>query len=102
MEYHIPTRGLIGFRSAFLTATRVKGHEYPFPGYEPWYGDISSTRTGVLVAAKDGMAVAYGLNNTQKRGQTFIEPGTTVYEGMIVGLYPKVRTWTLMSARKRN
>ncbi len=87
MEFHIPTRGLIGFRSAFLTATRGKGvMNTLFLQYEPWYGDITSTRSGVLVAAKDGMSVAYGLNNTQKRGLTFIEPGTTVYEGMIVGL----------------
>ncbi len=92
MEFHIPTRGLIGFRSAFLTATRGKGvMNTLFLEYQLWYGDIASTRSGVLVAAKDGLAVTYGLNNTQKRGLTFIEPGTTVYEGMIVGLNARGR-----------
>ncbi len=57
-----------------------------FLGYEPWLGEISSTRSGVLVAAEDGKAVTYGLNNAQERGITFIEPGTPVYEGMIVGM----------------
>ena len=87
MEYHIPTRGLIGFRSDFMTITRGEGLiNTRFIGYEPLGGDISSTRNGVLVASKDGVAVTYGLNNAQGRGLTFIDPGTFVYEGMIVGL----------------
>jgi len=87
MEFRIPTKGLIGFRSAFLTATRGEGvMNSVFVGYEPWSGDISSTRSGsVLVASETGVAVTYGLNNAQERGITFIEPGTPVYEGMIVG-----------------
>ena len=57
-----------------------------FMGYELWYGDIVSTRSGMLVASENGIAVTYGLNNAQGRGITFIEPGTPVYEGMIVGM----------------
>lgn len=90
MEYRIPTRGLIGFRSAFLTATRGEGvMNTLFLGYEPWAGEISSMRNGALVAAETGVAVTYGLNNAQERGITFIEPGTEVYEGMIVGLHSR-------------
>jgi len=57
-----------------------------FLGYEPWQGEVTSTRTGVLVASELGEAITYGLNNAQGRGITFIEPGTLVYEGMIVGM----------------
>jgi len=87
IEFHIPTKGLIGFRSAFLTATRGEGiMNTIFLRYEACRGDIVSTRTGVLVASEPGTAITYGLNNAQGRGITFIEPGTPVYEGMIVGL----------------
>ena len=87
LEFHIPTKGLIGFRSAFLTATRGEGiMNTNFLGYEAWHGDITSTRSGTLVASEQGIAVTYGLNNAQGRGLTFIEPGTLVYEGMIVGM----------------
>jgi GTP-binding protein len=87
MEYRIPTKGLIGFRSAFLTATRGEGvMNSNFIEYQPWAGEIESTRSGsVLVAAETGEAVTYGLNVAQERGLTFIEPGTPVYEGMIIG-----------------
>jgi len=87
MEYRIPTRGLIGFRSEFLTATRGDGvMNTMFLGYEPWHGEMVSARNGVLVAAETGTAVTYGLNVAQGRGTTFIKPGTAVYEGMIIGL----------------
>ena len=87
LEYHIPTTGLIGFRSAFLTATRGEGiMNTGFLGYEPWRGEVASTRSGVLVASEPGKAITYGLNKAQGRGLTFIEPGTLVYEGMIVGI----------------
>ncbi len=87
LEYHIPTRGLIGFRSQFLTATRGEGTMTSvFLGYEPWQGEMGGQRNGVLVADQTGVAVTYGLANAQERGITFIEPGTEVYEGMIVGL----------------
>jgi GTP-binding protein len=87
MEFRIPTKGLIGFRSAFLTATRGEGvMNSLFIGYEPWSGEINPTRSGsVMVASETGEAVTYGLNNAQQRGVPFIEPGTQVYEGMIIG-----------------
>jgi len=87
LEFRVPTKGLIGFRSAFLTATRGEDiMNTTFLGYEAWHGDIASTRNGALVASEQGIAATYGLNNAQGRGLTFIEPSTPVYEGMIVGL----------------
>jgi GTP-binding protein len=87
LVFHVPTKGLIGFRNAFTTATRGESIiNTTFLGYEPYHGDIISTRNGVLVASEQGIAVTYGLNNAQGRGFTFIEPGTPVYEGMIIGL----------------
>lgn len=87
MEFRIPTRGIIGFTSAFITATRGEAvMNTLILGYEPWYGEITPDRDGALVAAANGVAVTYGLNHAQGRGITFIEPGTHVYEGMIVGL----------------
>jgi GTP-binding protein len=87
IEYKIPTKGLIGFRSAFLTATKGEGvMNSIFIGFQPWAGEISNTRSGaVLVASESGMSVTYGLNNAQERGMLYIEAGTQVYEGMIVG-----------------
>jgi GTP-binding protein len=87
LEYHIPTRGLIGFRNAFLTLTQGNGAMSSILiSYEPWMGKIGTTRMGALMASEQGVAVTYGLNNAQQRGDTFIEPGTPVYEGMIIGL----------------
>jgi len=90
MEFRIPTKGLIGFRGAFLTATRGSGiMNTTFLGYYPWKHELVSIRSGVLVASETGIALTYGLNNAQGRGQTFIEPNTEVYEGMIIGQTPK-------------
>ncbi len=87
LEYTIPTRGLIGFRNAFLTGTRGNGTlSSILLGYEPWHGAMSTGRNGALLASESGTAVSFGLANAQDRGITFIEPGTPVYEGMIVGL----------------
>jgi len=87
LEFAIPTRGLIGFRSAFLTATRGNGTlSSLLLGYEPWYGPMEGDRNGVLVASEDGAALSFGLARAQERGSLFIEPGVAVYEGMIVGL----------------
>jgi GTP-binding protein len=78
---------LIGFRSAFLTLTKGNGAmSSMLIDFEPWMGKIGTMRMGALVASEQGTAVSYGLNNAQQRGDTFIEPGTQVYEGMIVGL----------------
>ena len=86
MEYKIPTRGLIGFNSFFLRTTRGHGTQSSiFTSYEPMEGEIKSRRGGALVASEAGVAVTYGLLNAQGRGDTFIDPGVWVYEGMIVG-----------------
>ena len=88
MEYKIPTRGLIGFNSFFLRTTRGDGTQSSvFTSYEPMEGEIKSRRGGALVASEGGIAVTYGLLNAQGRGDTFIDPGTPVYEGMIVGTH---------------
>jgi GTP-binding protein len=90
LEFAIPTRGLIGLRNAFLTATKGNGvMASRLIGYEPWHGPIASTRSGPLVATETGTALAHGLANAQERGVTFVEPGTEVYEGMIVGQQPR-------------
>jgi len=87
LEFHVPTKGLLGFRSAFLTASRGEGTMNTlFLGYEPWHGEIASNRNGVLVASEQGTAVTFGIRVAEGRGLTMIEPGMQVYEGMIVGL----------------
>jgi GTP-binding protein len=86
LEFRIPSRGLIGFRSQFLTDTRGTGiFNHLFAGWEPWHGPIPARATGALVADRPGPATAYALANLQERGEMFLEPGTQVYEGMIVG-----------------
>ena len=86
LEYKIPTRGLIGFNSFFLRTCRGDGVKSSiFTSYEPMEGEVKSQPGGVLVASERGTAVTYGLLNAQGRGETFIDPGTDVYEGMIVG-----------------
>ena len=86
LEFRIPTRGLIGFRSQFLTDTRGTGiMNHLFEGWEPWHGAIAGRPTGALVADRAGKATAFAIYNLQERGEIFIEPGTQVYEGMIIG-----------------
>ena len=88
MEYKIPTRGLIGFNAFFLRTTRGDGVKSSmFTSYELMQGEIKSQRSGALVASEGGVAVTYGLLNAQGRGDTFIDPGTRVYEGMVVGCH---------------
>ncbi len=86
LEFRIPTRGLIGFRSQFLTDTRGTGIlHHLFAGWEPWHGPIAGRPTGALVADRAGRATAYAISNLQERGEIFIPVGTEVYEGMIIG-----------------
>ena len=86
MEYLVPARGLIGFRTEFLTETRGTGLlHHVFDGYEPWVGELRTRPTGSLVADRHGPVTAYALFNLQERGTLFVAPGTEVYEGMIVG-----------------
>jgi len=86
LEFSIPTRGLIGYRSQFLTDTKGNGIiNTIFDGYQPYKGDIETRNQGSLVAFEDGVAVAYGLFNAQDRGTLFVDPGQKVYQGMVVG-----------------
>ncbi len=86
LEFRIPARGLIGFRSQFLTDTKGTGIlNHLFAGWEPWHGGIASRVNGVLVADRTGVATSFAIWNLQERGEIFIDPQTQVYEGMIVG-----------------
>ena len=86
MEYLVPARGLIGFRTEFLTETRGTGLlHHVHEGYEPWAGDIRTRPSGSLVADRRGATTGFALANLQDRGTMFVGPGTQVYEGMIVG-----------------
>ncbi len=86
MEYLVPARGLIGFRTEFLTETRGTGLlHHVFDRYEPWHGDLRTRPTGSLVADRRGPTTGFALANLQERGTLFVGPGTEVYEGMIIG-----------------
>ncbi|WP_433207895.1 translational GTPase TypA [Dactylosporangium sp. CS-047395] len=86
MEWLVPARGLIGFRTEFLTDTRGTGIlHHVFESYEPWYGELRTRATGSLVADRSGVATPFAMMNLQERGSMFVEPTTEVYEGMIVG-----------------
>ncbi len=86
MEFVVPARGLIGFRTEFLTETRGTGIvHHVFESYEPWFGDLRTRATGSLVADRAGVATPFAMFNLQERGAMFVEPTTEVYEGMIVG-----------------
>ncbi|PHX75908.1 MAG: translational GTPase TypA [Actinobacteria bacterium] len=86
MDYRVPSRGLIGFRTEFLTETRGTGLlHHVFDGYEAWHGELRTRPTGSLVADRRGAVTSYALFSLQERGIIFVQPGTEVYEGMIVG-----------------
>ena len=86
LDFTVPARGLIGFRTQFLTETRGTGiAHHVFDGFEPWFGDMRARPSGSLVADRTGTATAYAMFSLQERGSLFVEPGTEVYEGMIVG-----------------
>jgi GTP-binding protein len=86
LEFRLPARGLIGFRTEFLTDTRGTGLlHHVFERWEPWAGDMRLRPTGSLVADRSGKTASFALFNLQERGTMFVEPGEDVYEGMIVG-----------------
>ena len=86
LDFVVPSRGLIGFRTQFLSDTRGTGiAHHVFEGYEPWSGDLRTRPSGSLVADRSGNAAAYAMFSLQERGSLFVSPGTEVYEGMIVG-----------------
>jgi len=90
MDFVVPSRGLIGFHTAFLTETRGTGVlHHVFEGYEPWFGELRARPTGSLVADRSGVSSAYALLSLQERGALFVGPGVDVYEGMVVGENPR-------------
>ena len=103
IDYSIPARCLMGYRSTFMTATRGEGIiNSVYNGYEPYKGDITLRWTGSLVASETGETTSYGLYNTQERGNMFIGPATPVYEGMIVGESPKVGDIAVNPCKKKH
>ena len=103
LEFRIPSRGLLGYRTEFLTDTKGNGiMNSVISGFEPFAGDIETRSQGVLVAFETGTAVTYGLFNAQDRGALFIGAGTPVYEGMIVGVNPKPEDITVNVCKKKH
>ncbi len=91
VEYLVPARGLIGFRTEFLTETRGTGIlHHVFEGYEPWQGEIRTRKNGSLVADRLGQTTGFAIVNLQERGELFVGPGADVYEGMIVGVNSRI------------
>ena len=102
LQFRLPTRGLIGFRSFFLRATRGNGQmNTEFIGMEPVTGALKNARSGAVVSTERGIAVTYGLQNAQERGETFVEPQTPVYQGMIVGRHNRERDMDLNVCKER-
>lgn len=103
LEFRVPSRGIIGYRSEFLTDTNGKGIlNQVFDSYEPYKGDIVQRRHGSLVAHETGVSTGYGLFAAQDRGRLFIGPGVDVYEGMVVGLTPKAEDITVNVCKKKH
>lgn len=103
LEFLIPSRGLFGYKSEFLTDTKGEGiMNSVFSGYQAYKGDIMRRNTGSLVSHETGEAVTYGLYNAQERGSLFIDPGTPVYEGMVVGASPKAEDLVVNVCKKKH
>lgn len=103
LEFIVPTRGLIGFNSQFLTATNGKGvMYYSFHGYGPHRGEIGSRISGALVAWEEGAATSYAISSIQERGTLFVGPGTEVYEGMVVGINSRPGDMDVNIAKKKH
>ncbi|NLD46017.1 MAG: translational GTPase TypA [Clostridiaceae bacterium] len=103
LEFKIPARGLIGYRSEFLTDTKGNGiMNHIFNGFEPYKGDIAGRQRGSMIAWENGEAVTYGLYNAQERGSLFIAPGVKVYEGMIVGENSRVEDIVVNVCKKKH
>ena len=103
LEFRVPSRGIIGYRSEFLTDTNGKGViNQLFDGYEPYKGEINQRYHGSLVAHETGVSTGYGLFAAQDRGKLFIGPGVEVYEGMVVGSTPKAEDITVNVCKKKH
>jgi GTP-binding protein len=103
LEYLVPARGLIGFRTEFLTETRGTGIMHAlFEAYEPWHGDIRTRQSGSLVADRPGETVAFSLLRLQERGELFVAPGEQVYEGMVIGENARSDDLDVNAVREKN
>jgi GTP-binding protein len=103
MDYVVPARGLIGFRTEFLTETRGSGIlHHVFEGYEPWFGELRIRASGSLVSDRAGAVTAFALAGLQERGTMFVEPGTEVYEGMIVGEHTRAEDLDVNAVREKH
>ncbi len=103
IEFNIPARGLMGYRSEFLTDTNGNGiMNHVFNGYEPFKGEMPSRGTGSLIAHETGETTSYGLFSAQERGRLFVGPGIQVYEGMVVGQSPKAEDITVNVCKKKH
>lgn len=103
VEFSVPARGLIGYRSEFLTDTKGNGvMNHLFEGYEPYKGEIASRQRGAMAAWQTGEAVTYGLYNAQERGELFIDAGTPVYEGMVVGVNARKEDIVINVCKKKH
>ena len=103
LEFHIPSRGLIGFRGEFLTSTKGTGIlNTTFDGYAPYKGDFQYRKQGSLIAFESGEAVAYGLFSAQERGTLFIGAGVKVYSGMVIGSSSKPEDIELNVCKKKH
>ncbi|RWA20728.1 GTP-binding protein TypA [Mycolicibacterium brumae DSM 44177] len=102
MDFVVPSRGLIGFRTDFLTETRGTGiANAVFEGYRPWAGDIRARHTGSLVSDRSGQVTAYAMIQLADRGQFFVEPGQETYEGMVVGINPRAEDLDINATREK-
>ncbi|MDQ3943666.1 MAG: translational GTPase TypA [Actinomycetota bacterium] len=102
MEYLVPARGLIGFRTEFMTETRGTGVlHHVFEGYEPWFGPLRTRQSGSMVADRRGVTTTYALMNLQERGEMLVGPGADVYEGMIVGENARSEDMDVNPAKER-
>ncbi len=102
LDYKIPSRGLIGLHTQFVTETRGEGLlHHVFDSYEPWHGEVRSRPTGSLVADRRGVTTAYALLSLQERGTLFIGPGVEVYEGMIIGESPRLQDMDVNPTREK-
>ena len=103
MDYRVPARGLIGFRTEFLTETRGTGLMHSvFDGYEPWFGEIRTRPSGSLVADRSGKATGFAISSLQERGSLFISPGDELYEGMIVGENARAEDLDVNAVREKH
>lgn len=103
LEFEVPSRGLIGYRSEFLTATRGTGiMNYTFSSYQPHKGEISSRTKGALISMETGEAILFSLHHIQERGVLFVSPGEKIYEGMVIGEHSRANDLVVNASKKKH